>query len=173
MSEFNQCADLCNTHDLRVAEELYQKLLDEGKNPLGYMMNLQNDLQVRLENSLGRTKAPKNLKTKGDLYEFLLQQKVAIDDEWREMVEAVAGMSLPAKDRSAIWKKWKAKYDELRAQPIDGLSKEDRLELLFEGIDIVHFMLNVWIALGLSEKDIFVLYALKNAENIQRQENGY
>lgn len=173
MSEFNQCASLCNTKDLLQAETLYTRLLSEGKNPLGYMLELQNSLQETLAGSLGRLKAPRSLRTKGDLYDFVLNQKIAIDDEWREMVEAMAGMSMPEKDRSALWKKWKGKYDEVRGQNVLDMSREDRLELLFEFIDIQHFILNVQLALDISDKDVFIMYCLKQAENVARQERGY
>lgn len=173
MSEFNSCAHLVEADALAAANQKYEDLITSGVNPNQYLLDLQNSLQERLEGSLGRLKAPKNLVTKGEVYEFILQQKIAIDDEWREMVDAIAGMEKPEKDRSALWKKWKGKYDELRAERIDTLSQTDKLELMFEFIDIMHFINNVQLALGIDAKDMFVMYYLKNAENIARQERGY
>ena len=173
MSEFNQCANLVDSEALQKAQALYHNLLRAGKDPQQYLLNLQNSLQERVAKEHGRVQAPKEIKTKGELYDFVHDQKVAIDDEWREMVEAMAGMSLPEKDRSALWKKWKGKYTDLRSESIASLSDEDRLELLFEGIDICHFWNNVLLALGLDAETAFVLYAIKNAHNIERQDNGY
>jgi hypothetical protein len=82
-------------------------------------------------------------------------------------------MSLPEKDRSALWKKWKGKYEDLRAENVDTLSHEDRLELMFEVIDAAHFFNNVLLALGVDAETYFTLYYLKNAENIARQKRGY
>lgn len=71
------------------------------------------------------------------------------------------------------WKSWKGIYDELRAEPIESLSEEDRLELMFEAIDFAHFWNNVLIALDIDAETMFTLYYLKNAENFARQERGY
>ena len=173
MSEFNSCAHLVKSEDLEAARQLYDDLLLSNQDPYAYILNLQNGLQEKLSSSLGRLKAPKDLKTKGEVYDFVLQQKIALDDEWREMVEAMAGMSLPEKDRSALWKKWKGKYEDLRAENIDSLSHEDRLELMFEVIDAAHFFNNVLLALGVDAETYFTLYYIKNAENIARQKRGY
>ena len=173
MSEFNSCAHLVKSEDLEAARQLYDELLLSNQDPYAYILNLQNSLQENITKGLGRVQAPKDLKTKGEVYEFVLQQKIAMDDEWREMVEAMAGMSLPEKDRSALWKKWKAKYDSLRSEEISSLSHEDRLELMFEVIDAAHFFNNVLLALGVDAETYFTLYYLKNAENIARQKRGY
>ena len=173
MSEFNSCAHLVKSEDLEAARQLYDELLLSNQDPYAYILNLQNSLQENIAKGLGRVQAPKDLKTKGEVYEFVLQQKIALDDEWREMVEAMAGMSLPEKDRSALWKKWKAKYDSLRSEEISSLSHEDRLELMFEVIDAAHFFNNVLLALGVDAETYFTLYYIKNAENIARQKRGY
>ena len=173
MSEFNQCAHLVNAADLQMATDLYDKLLAAGNDPTQYLLNLQNTLQERVSSGLNRVKAPKELQTKGELYDFVHDQKVALDDEWREMVEAMAGMSKPEKERPALWKKWKSVYDTIRSEKISDLSHEDRLELMFEAIDAAHFFNNVLLALDIDARTLFTMYVLKNAHNIQRQENGY
>lgn len=173
MSEFNKCAALVNTKDLLAAETMYASLLNSNKDPMQALLDLQNSLQEDISEKHGRVPAPKKIKTKGELYQFVLDQKIAIDDEWREMVEAIAGMSLDPKDRSALWKKWKKQYGEVRAGLTEDLSPEDRLELMFEAIDICHFWNNVLLALDIDAKTMFVLYFLKNAENFSRQERGY
>ena len=173
MSEFNQCANLVDSEALQKAQALYHNLLRAGKDPQQYLLNLQNSLQERVAKEHGRVQAPKEIKTKGELYDFVHDQKVAIDDEWREMVEAMAGMSLPEKDRSALWKKWKGKYTDIRSESIASLSDEDRIELEMEIIDISHFFNNVLLAMNIDAEKHFVYYALKNMENINRQNRGY
>ncbi|WQZ01016.1 nucleoside triphosphate pyrophosphohydrolase [Escherichia phage 04086] len=56
---------------------------------------------------------------------------------------------------------------------INDLSPEDQLEIKFEMIDILHFVLNMFQGLGLTAEEIFKLYYLKNAENFARQDRGY
>lgn len=174
MSEFNSCASLVDQEALKEASSLYERLLSEGLDPYQTLLEMQNNLQEKLVSTYpNRVKAPRKLETKGDLYEFLRNQKMAFDDEFREMVDAIPGMSRPAKDRSGIWKKWKANHESLCAEKINDLSEADRLELLFECIDAVHFFANMQLALGLDAKDIFVLYCIKNIENIRRANTGY
>ena len=170
---FNSCAALVNQDDLEAANELYATLLEDAADPTQFLLNLQNTLQVKVANQHGRVKAPKDIQTKGELYDFVHDQKVAIDDEWREMVEAMAGMTKPEKDRPALWKKWKSIYNDIRSEKVSDLSKEDRLELMFEAIDIAHFFNNVLLALDIDAKTLFVMYYIKNAENINRQKRGY
>lgn len=173
MTEFNTCAHL--TEDLKVATDKYHQLKQNGESPLNYLLNLQNQLQIDLENRYpGRTIAPKNLKTKGELVDFLMDQKRAIDDEFQELVHSVAGTNKSDKDQTSIWKKWKSNYESLRSEGInEGLTEEEQLERAFEAIDIFHFWNNVLIALGLDEQKIFELYYLKNIENLRRYNNHY
>lgn len=173
MSEFNTCAHLVNAEAVSVANAKYDEMLSKGLDPLGQLFHIQNTLQNALSDKLGRIPKPTELKTKGELYDFLLQQKIAMDDEFREMVEAVGGMSKPESDRSAIWKPWKGKYEELRAERLDEMPKEDRLELMFELVDFAHFFINCFLAMGVTERDLFVMYNIKNAENFARQDRGY
>lgn len=174
-AEFNQCAKLMKDNE-KVLElrELYAKELSEGKNPFETMMEMQNTLQERYSAQHGRVPAPRDIKNKGELITFLLDQKMAIDDEFRELIEAVHGMSRPASERSAGWKKWKGKYDEIRAEGVDeGLSNDDIIERSMECVDLVHFVLNLILSLNISAEDLFVFYMMKNKENFDRQDNNY
>ena len=56
---------------------------------------------------------------------------------------------------------------------IADLTEEDRLELFYEWIDGLHFYMNFALAIGMTSKDIVNLYMAKNAENHNRQDNGY
>ena len=46
-------------------------------------------------------------------------------------------------------------------------------EQLEESIDIFHFLMTVWLSLGLTADDVFNAYTLKMGVNIKRQETGY
>lgn len=174
-AEFNQCADLMKD-DEKVVElrQLYKKELSEGKNPFESMLEMQNSLQERYAGQHGRVPAPRNIKNKGELITFLLDQKLALDDEFRELIEAVHGMSRPASERSAGWKKWKGKYDDIRAEEVnENLSDDDILEKKYECVDLIHFVLNIILSLDISAEELFVLYMTKNKENFDRQDNNY
>lgn len=173
MAEFNSCAHLLNETDVKKAKELYHTLLSQGDNPMELVFSIQKKLQDKLADKLGRIPYIEDIKTKGQLYDWLIDQKTAIDDEFRELLDAVAGMEKSEKDRSAIWKKWKSNHDEIRAEKLDDMSDFEKKELLFEKIDILHFVVNCMLALGITPEDMFVMYYIKNAENFARQERGY
>ena len=97
-----------------------------------------------------------------------------MDDEFRELIEAIHGMSRPASLRSAGWKKWKKEYDTIRNEKIDeNLTPEEIIERDMEVVDYFHFYMNTLIALGMTEEKLFLYYNLKNKENYDRQENNY
>lgn len=66
------------------------------------------------------------------------------------------------------WKRWKQYAKHVR------VTDEDRLELKYEGIDVLHFVVNLLIALGFESWDeVERWYVAKNKENLDRQERGY
>lgn len=94
--------------------------------------------------------------------------KERVDDitrQWRninlEMAELIE--RLP-------FKEWKSYTQEQRA---DFASEEERLEILYEYIDVFHFFMNVGLALGVDGETFKRLYATKNKENFDRQARGY
>lgn len=174
MAEFNSCASLVEDDKYQFAAEVYDNLLAEGKDPYQLMLDMQNSLQEQLSDKYPeRAKRPMELKNIGEIYDWIRDQKTAIDDEFAELISALPGMNMDEKDRSAIWKKWKKSNPEIRQKKVEDLTKEELLELLFEKIDIVHFDMNVELALRMNAKDRFVLYYLKNAENFRRYNSGY
>ena len=82
-------------------------------------------------------------------------------------------MSNGEKSASAVWKKWKSNHGTMQSEKLDDMSQEDKLELMFECIDIWHFVMNLFLGLKLDSKDIYTLYMLKNFENLNRYNNGY
>jgi phosphomannomutase len=173
MAEWNSCSSLLNNENFKEAIQKYDEILLNGEDPFNYMLKMQFDLQVALSNKGKHNPSPDSLITIGQKFDWLRENKQAFDDEYREIIDALPGIKTPEKDRSALWKKWKAKYDSLRSEEISSLSHEDRLELMFEVIDAAHFFNNVLLALGVDAETYFTLYYLKNAENIARQKRGY
>lgn len=174
MAEFNTCAHLAEEENLNDMALDYYNLLHTKSSPFLECLEMQNSLQEHLAARLGRVKPPRQLETKGELIDFLLDQKLAIDDEFRELIEAVHGMSRPESERSAGWKKWKSKHEEIRAEGInEGLTPEDIHERTMEMIDIMHFIMNCLLALGINSVDLYSYYMLKNKENFERQKRGY
>lgn len=172
MSEFNSCAHLVNADDLELAQDMYQRICAEGGDPLQEMLNMQHKIQDRLSEI--NTWVPKigDLKTCGDLIDWMRAQDDAIADETRELYVALGGMS-NGKDASAVAKPWKARHMEARNTLFADLSDSDRLEAKFELIDQLHFVWCKILGMGMTAEDVFTLYMLKNAENIRRWESGY
>lgn len=175
MTEFNSCAALLSEENLKEATAVYQEIKTKGGSPFDYLLDLQNKLQINLESQYpGRTVAPGEIKTKGELAEFIQDQKQAFDDEFQELLLAVAGTNKSAKDQTTIWKKWKSGYDALRAEGVnEGLNQNEIAERDFELIDMIHFINNMLLALGFDEQKLFQYYYLKNLENARRYKNNY
>ena len=171
MAFFNECSGLIAGVDK--AEEAYVSAITKGIDPLQVMLDMQKSLQVRLANDRDYCYHPDKLATAGDVVGWMREQKDCIDDEFRELLTSLGEMSKGEKDASAVWKKWKARYPEAQSKRIDEMSPEDQLEIKFEMIDILHFVLNMFQGLGLTAEEIFKLYYLKNAENFARQDRGY
>ena len=173
MAEFNSCANLINDEKIKECNKIYSDLLSEGKDPLEYMLNAQNSLQVHLSETVEGNKCPDDLSKIGEIYDWLRDNKVALDDEFREVVDALPGMNLPEKDRSALWKKWKANHLKLREKDISELEPNELKELKFELIDMWHFFMNMMLGLRISSKELFTYYYYKNLENIRRYNSKY
>ncbi len=172
MAEFNQCAHLLDNID--EATKKYNEIRKNGGSPFNELLKLQNSLQHNLKERLGRTIPPDELKTKGELVDFLFDQKRAFDDEFMELIHACAGSNKSDKEQTSIWKKWKSDYTQLRSEDInEGLTENEIHEKNMEIIDALHFFNNMLLALGLDEKQIFEYYYLKNRENFNRYQNGY
>lgn len=173
MAEFNSCANLINDEKIKECNKLYEDLLSEGKDPLEYMLNAQNSLQVHLSETVEGNKCPDDLSKIGEIYDWLRDNKIALDDEFREVVDALPGMNLPEKERSALWKKWKANHLKLREKDISELEPNELKELKFELIDMWHFFMNMMLGLRISSKELFTYYYYKNLENLRRYNSKY
>lgn len=149
----NQCAHL----EVEDKEFSFQDMLDLQK-------NLQIDLAKRLPLS---NINPDEIQTKGQMRDWMKNQRDAIGDEFKELIEAVG------KQDNAIWKTWKANHVELSNEPWKDLTEEEMLELKYEAIDIMHFVNNIFVALQMDAKEIGQMYAAKNAENLRRYNAKY
>lgn len=172
MPHFNECSQLIEGADK--AQNEYWDILGDEKDPLQVMLDMQKSLQIRLAKDKPEyNRHPDDLATAGEVVDWLRNQKDYIDDEFRELLTSLGGMSNGEKDASAVWKPWKSQHGERRETLITDLSPQDQLEIKFEMIDILHFVLNMFQVLGLTAEEIFKLYYLKNAENFARQDRGY
>jgi hypothetical protein len=171
---FNSCASLVSPETYKEAEDLYNKMLSEGKDPVQMMFDLQMSLQQELADKLPKYNKPAGtLETMGEILDYLQRQDDAIADETRELYTALGEMSRGEKEASAIFKPWKQRHDEARSRRWEDISNEDKLEIMFEMIDQIHFVLVKLMTLRIDAKDMFVLYYLKQQENIRRYNSGY
>lgn len=135
---------------------LYSQPVDLSKITIEEMFAMQRSLQDHLA-------------VKGKALDYgSADFKSRVDDvtrQWRninlEMAELIE--RLP-------FKEWKTYTDEQKAGFI---SEEQRLEVLYEYIDVFHFFMNVGLALGVDGETFKRLYATKNKENFDRQARGY
>lgn len=171
--EQNKCADLVEPSVYNEAEKLYNEMLFNNRDPLEEMLKAQFSLQEHVYKNLPeRNFDPNKLEKLGDILEWCRDNFDALRDEERELIFALGGVS-NGKDASSVWKKWKSKNVEYRDKLLINHTKDDKLELLFEVIDMWHFFMNLFIAFKLSAKDIFVLYYIKNKENFKRVNEKY
>lgn len=172
MPHFNQCSHLVD--GIQEATKTYQEAIENGQNPFQVMIDMQRALQENLaENKPQLNLHPDKIETCGQVLDTLQYQSDCIADETRELYTSLGGMSNGEKDATAIWKRWKEKNIEFRNRKISELSAEDQLEIKFEMIDIMHFVMCQLITLDIDAKELFELYYLKNAENFSRWKNGY
>ena len=107
----------------------------------------------------------------GDVVDFLMWTEHAIVDELHEMMDAVGGMHDGV--GNAAWKPWKNANPEARKRKLSDLSDRDLKELKMEWIDVMHFVFNAGLALGITSKEFYNFYLSKNEENWSRQKNNY
>lgn len=169
MAEFNQCAQLFNADDVQRLRDLFQT----NTKPLNTLMVTQNNLQIELFKKLPYNLPPSQVRTKGELIDCLDANFDAIMDEFRELKNSVGGMSKGEKAASAVWKRWKSDNRSMRDELVSDMSEADRLEMKFEMVDVMHFILNMLSALDITYEELYVLYMLKNQENLRRYQSNY
>lgn len=173
MAEFNSCAKLLDENKISNAIKYYFDLKSDHIDPFLVMLEMQKALQEALFKKNPQVQDVNNLNTLGQKADWLRDNKIAFDDEFRETMDALAGMNKPEKERSALWKKWKKNYDTLRSEEFNKLSTDEQIELKFEVCDMFHFFMNMMLAVNMSAEDMFVYYYYKNKENFDRIKRGY
>jgi len=135
---------------------LFQADLPKLTNPLVDMFAMQLSLQ-------------KHLAEKGRALDYEKASfKEKVDDitkQWRNM-----NMEMTELLERLPWKEWKT-YPE---ESLKGFKNNDEmLEVFYEYVDVLHFYLNIGLALGIDGEMLEKLYVTKNKENFDRQKRGY
>lgn len=163
-------ANIDNTcKDLTVKDYYSDMGYDKGPSSLQDLYDLQSKTQEMYFQKQGRK--PFSDFTIGDLIDFLMVNNHAIVDELHEMVDAVGGMHDGV--GNAAWKPWKSSNPEIRTKTLKDLSEGDLKELKMEWIDVMHFVFNAGLAIGVTPKEFYNYYLSKNEENWNRARNGY
>ena len=155
--------------DLKVKDYYSENGYEENGNSLNDLYLLQENTQNMYFEKQGK----KHFKefNIGDLIDFLMVNNHAIIDELHEMMDAVGGIEDGA--GNAAWKPWKSKNPEIRKTKLSDLTPGDLKELKMEFIDVMHFVFNAGLAIGVTPKEFYNYYLSKNEENWDRQKNNY
>jgi hypothetical protein len=150
--------------DLKVRDYFSENGYEFSKNSLEDLYNLQADTQNMYFKKQGIK--PFSEFTIGDVVDFLMITNHAIIDELHEMMDAVGGIEDGV--GNAAWKPWKSKNSEIRKKKLSDLSEGDIKELKMEWIDVMHFVFNAGLAIGVTPKEFYNFYLSKNEENWSR-----
>ena len=155
--------------DLPIRDWYSEKGYNSENSSLQDLYDLQAKTQQMYFNSQGRK--PFSEFSIGDVIDFLLLTEHAIIDELHEMIDAVGGI----KDGvgNAAWKPWKSANSEIRKKKLSDLSDGDIKELKMEFIDVMHFVFNAGLVLGITPNELYNYYISKNEENWNREKRGY
>ena len=146
---FNEDCELkmaCKSNEeLAEARRLGYNLVDctNGDGALQAMLDLQTQFQTRLGVLSGDT-------------QYIMNHILYAEAEMHEMLRELEG-----------FKEWKT-YDWSEEEKDQHLANAKE-----EFIDVLHFIWNVALALGLDSDEIIQIYADKNITNHLRQDNGY
>jgi len=155
--------------DLKVKDYYSENGYEDKGNSLNDLYLLQENTQNMYFQKQG--KKPFSDFNIGDLVDFLMVNNHAIIDELHEMVDAVGGIEDGV--GNAAWKPWKSKNPEIRKTKLSDLTPGDLKELKMEFIDVMHFVFNAGLAIGVTPKEFYNYYLSKNEENWDRQKNNY
>ena len=155
--------------DLDVRDYYTENGYAEGRSSLADLYQLQAKTQQMYFEKEGKPGFDQF--TTGDVVDFLMWTEHAIVDELHEMMDAVGGMHDGV--GNAAWKPWKAANPEAREKSLKDLSERDLKELKMEWIDVMHFVFNAGLALGITAEEFYNLYLSKNEENHRRASTSY
>ena len=135
---------------------LYSQSVSKLDNPLVELFNMQLSLQ-------------KNLAARGRGVDYSTADfKTRVDDitkQWRNLTLEFSELleRLPFKE----WKTYSP--EQLQGK----ITEEEQLEIWYEYSDMLHFFMNIGLALGINGEILEKLYVTKNKENFDRQKRGY
>jgi hypothetical protein len=162
-------ANIDNTcKDLNVKDYYTELGYSEGKSSLADLYNLQAKTQEMYFSKQGKKQFKEF--TIGDIVDFLMITNHAIIDELHEMMDAVGGISDGV--GNAAWKPWKSSNSDVRSKKISELTEGDLKELKMEFIDVMHFVFNAGLAIGVTPQEFYNYYISKNEENWNRAKSG-
>lgn len=121
--------------------------ISEDANPLEAMLTLQFAFQARL----GQLPVEEQDRT-----QYVMNNMLYTEAEGHEFLREIEG-----------FKSWKH-YDWN-----DNEKEEHYKAALEEFVDMLHFVLNIALAMGFSADEIYESYIAKNITNHRRQDNGY
>ena len=158
----NKCSQLMK----QLKFDYYQNSVDlsHGIDTLGAILDRQNKTQREVYGY------EFNKMSLAEIMQFWHMNNHALIDEIHEATDALGGISMGG---SAIWKKWKKFHSSYVDLKFEHLSEEDQLECKFEIVDILHFFMNMVGSIGMTSKELYNMYMLKNQENADRQRRGY
>ncbi len=159
----NQCKDL------KVTNYFKENGYEGNKNSLNDLYSLQESTQKMYFDNQGQ-KQFKDFNI-GDVVNYLMVTEHAIVDELHEMMDAVGGIDDGV--GNAAWKPWKSTHKDIRTKKLSDLSPGDLKELKMEFIDVMHFVFNAGLAIGVTPDELYNYYISKNEENWDRQKRGY
>lgn len=157
--------DQNNCHQLEISMEEAPQF-DE-------LLNMQKQLQLRINPDYCN---PNN--SIAEVADFFFKNKHALEEELCETMNALGGTHDPLKGTdiflgSAAWKWWKKNHKLATTHTLKDLSDRDILELKMEIVDQFHFIMNEMVLINMTGSELYSMYKSKNAENFNRQENGY
>lgn len=142
--------------------------VEDNKYPdLDLLFETQRELQKFL---LKKRKYPTPDRLVTAVADDLMKHKHALDDEFSELLDAVGGINDGI--GPAAWKWWKAAHKD-NYHTLENMSDADRHELKMEYVDMIHFVVNIGLLLGMTGSEVMNFYLSKNAENIERKKRGY
>jgi dimeric dUTPase (all-alpha-NTP-PPase superfamily) len=146
----NKCSHLLDT--IKIPKEITAGQLSDVRRMFDMQLELQKFLSAK-----GRALNPETATYKQRIENITVQWR-NLTTEFSELIERCP------------YKEWKT-YPE---NVLNGdIPDEDRLEILFEYIDMFHFFMNIGLMLGVNGELFAKLYYVKNKENFDRQQRGY
>ena len=150
----NECSVLLEKH----REAIEQRKKENGGNYLETIIQSQKDFQQQLYGL--RVFETHDMKKRAQYVDANARE---LDRELNELVD-----SLPFKS----WKDY-TKQQERWALFRDEYTSEEWLEIQYEWVDALHFLLNIGCMLEIDAEKAFALYISKNQENRDRQQRRY